>query len=60
MTAGQANRGLKSRIFVLVLAAAVLAGLAYYVKTYVTIDDLVVQEQQVRAAIARHPWRCST
>ena len=39
------------------LAIAVVAGLAWYVKNYVTIDDLIVQEQQVRAAIERYPWR---
>lgn len=39
------------------LAVAVFAGLAWYVQTYVTIDELVVREQQVRTAIERYPWR---
>jgi uncharacterized membrane protein YdjX (TVP38/TMEM64 family) len=57
MSAGQRHRGRKRRIFILVLAVAVFAGLAWYVKTYVTIDDLVVQEQHVREGIERRPWR---
>jgi len=51
------RRGRKRRIFVLVLALAAFAGLAWYVKSYVTIEGLVVQEQQVRAAIDQRPWQ---
>ena len=57
MTVGEGRRGLKRRLIVLVLAVAVLAGLVWYVRSYVTIDELVVREQQVRTAIERYPWR---
>lgn len=57
MSGPERRRGRKRRIFVLVLALAAFAGLAWYVKNYVTIEDLVVQEQQVRDAIAQRPWR---
>lgn len=57
MSAGERRRGLKRRILVLVLAIAVVAGLAWYVKNYVTIDELIVRERQVRAAIEVYPWR---
>jgi len=57
MTAAGRRRGLKRRIAVLVLAIAVVAGFAWYAKHYVTIDDLVLRERQVRMAIERYPWR---
>lgn len=57
MSEGERRRGRKRRIFVLVLAVAVFAGLAWYVTNYVTIEELVVQEQQARAAIERRPWQ---
>jgi len=57
MTVGERRRGLKRRLLVLALAIGVFAGLAWYVRTYVTIDELVVREQQVRTAIERYPWR---
>jgi uncharacterized membrane protein YdjX (TVP38/TMEM64 family) len=57
MTVDERPRGLKRRLLVLVVAVAAFAGLAWYVRTYVTIDDLVVREQQVRLAIERYPWR---
>lgn len=39
------------------LALATFAGLAWYVKNYVTLDELIVREQQVREAIELRPWR---
>jgi uncharacterized membrane protein YdjX (TVP38/TMEM64 family) len=57
MSAGERRRGRKRRILVLVLALAVFAGLAWYGKHYVTIEQLVVQEQQVREGIELRPWR---
>lgn len=57
MTVGERRRGLKWRLLVLVLAVALFAGLVWYVQTYVTIDELVVREQQVRMAIERYHWR---
>jgi uncharacterized membrane protein YdjX (TVP38/TMEM64 family) len=40
-----------------VLAVAVFAGLAWYLKNNVTLEELVVQERQVREGIERQPWR---
>jgi uncharacterized membrane protein YdjX (TVP38/TMEM64 family) len=57
MSGGERRRGRKRRVLVLVLAVAALAGLAWYVKEYVTIETLVVQEQQVRDAIEQRPWQ---
>ena len=57
MSGGERRRGRKRRVLVLVLAVAALAGVAWYVKEYVTIETLVVQEQQVRDAIEQRPWQ---
>lgn len=57
MNAPARRRGLKRRILILALAVAALAALAWYVKNYVTIDELIVREQQVRDSIALRPWR---
>jgi hypothetical protein len=56
MSAGERRRGRKRKIFILVLAIAVSAGLASLVKNYITIEELVVQEQQLREGIELHPW----
>lgn len=39
------------------LAVCIFAVLAWYVKTYMTLDGLVTQEQRVREGIALRPWR---
>lgn len=41
---------------VFVVAAALLTLLAWYVDQHVTLEDLVRQEDRVRAGIAAHPW----
>jgi uncharacterized membrane protein YdjX (TVP38/TMEM64 family) len=45
------------RQFVFVLAAIVLVTLAWYVKTYFSLEELGNREQQLRLAIAARPWR---
>jgi uncharacterized membrane protein YdjX (TVP38/TMEM64 family) len=57
MSTGERRHGRKRRIFVLVLAIAVFAGLAWYVKNFVTLEDLVLQEQRAREGIELRPWR---
>jgi uncharacterized membrane protein YdjX (TVP38/TMEM64 family) len=44
-------------LFVLAVAFAAFAVLAWYLKNHVSLEDLVVQEQRVRAAIDERPWR---
>jgi uncharacterized membrane protein YdjX (TVP38/TMEM64 family) len=57
MTVGERGRGRKRRLLVLGLVVAAFVGLVWYVRTYVTIDELVVREQQMRTAIENYPWR---
>ena len=57
MSAAERRRGTKRRIFVLVIAIAMFAGLAWYVTNYLTLEGLVVREQQVREGIELRPWR---
>lgn len=57
MTVGERLRGRKRRIFVLLLAAGLFAGLAWYAKTQMTLDQLIAQEQLVREAIDLRPWQ---
>lgn len=57
MNAAEQQRGRKRRIFVLVLVVAVFAGLAWYVQTHVTLEQLVVQEERAREGIGLRPWR---
>lgn len=47
----------KRRLLAFAAAAAVLGGLAWYVKNHVSLDDLVAREQMLREIIARQPWR---
>ena len=57
MNEAEPRRGRKRRLVVLVVVLVAFAGLAWYVKHFVTIEGLVVQEQQVRDAIEQRPWR---
>lgn len=47
----------KRKLIVFGVAAIVLATLAWYVNTYVSLDELADQENQFRAVIASNPWR---
>ena len=53
-TAPGRNR-LKPIVFA--IAILLLTTLAWYLNRYVSLDDLVEQESQIRAAIAARPWR---
>ncbi len=47
----------KRKLIVFSIAAVLLATLVWYVNTQVSLDELVEQENQIRAAIAANPWR---
>jgi uncharacterized membrane protein YdjX (TVP38/TMEM64 family) len=47
----------KRKLGALLVAAAALGALAWYVKNHVTLDELVAHETQVREAIALNPLR---
>lgn len=57
MSAQARVRGRKRKLLVLAVAVALFAGLAWYVKNHVTLEELVAQEQRVRESIDRRPWR---
>jgi uncharacterized membrane protein YdjX (TVP38/TMEM64 family) len=57
MSAGMIERHAKRQLLILVAAVAVGAALTWYLKNYVSLEDLVAQEQRVREAIDRRPWR---
>jgi uncharacterized membrane protein YdjX (TVP38/TMEM64 family) len=52
-----ATRWHRRKLFIFALAAILLALLGWYVKHYVSLDELAAQESRFRAAIALHPWR---
>lgn len=45
------------KLIVFLVVAVLLAALAWYVKTYVSLDELADRESQFRTAIATNPWR---
>jgi uncharacterized membrane protein YdjX (TVP38/TMEM64 family) len=47
----------KRKLLILAAAVAVGAVLTWYVKNYVSLEELVAQEERVREAIDRRPWR---
>lgn len=53
ITDGRAKR----KLLILVAAVMVGAALTWYVKNYVSLEDLVTQEERLREAIDRRPWR---
>jgi uncharacterized membrane protein YdjX (TVP38/TMEM64 family) len=57
MTARRGGGPGKRKLLILVVAVAVFAGLAWYVKNHVSLEELVEREQRVREAIAERPWR---
>jgi uncharacterized membrane protein YdjX (TVP38/TMEM64 family) len=50
------TRQSKRKLLVLAIAAILLAALAWYVKNYVSIEELADQESRLRAYISHHPW----
>lgn len=59
MSTEERRRGLKRRVFVLALVVALVAVLAWYLKSHTTMDELAMREQQVRESISLRPWRSS-
>jgi uncharacterized membrane protein YdjX (TVP38/TMEM64 family) len=57
VSAAVRRRGRKRRIGALLLVIAVVAGVAWYAKTHLTLEGLVMQEQQLRESIELWPWR---
>ncbi len=57
MNAKIRRQGTKKKLLFLVLAATVLAGLAYYLKNHVSLEELIVKEQRLRESINDQPWR---
>ena len=57
MNTRAALRRNKRKLVVFSVAAIVLATLTWYLNHYVSFDELVDQENQLRAAIAANPWR---
>jgi len=47
----------RRKVLVLGTTAIVLAVLAWYVHSYISLEKLVIQEDRFRATIALHPWR---
>jgi len=48
---------IKRKTFVMAVTATLLTILAWYVNNHVSLDELAIQEERFRAAIALHPWR---
>lgn len=57
MSAGIIARRGKRKLVILAIAVAVGTALTWYVKNYVSLEELVAQEERVREAIDRQPWR---
>ena len=49
------SRG-RRRLFVFAVVAVLLATLAWYVHTYVSLEEVADQERRIRDYIALHPW----
>jgi len=48
---------IKRKTFVMAVTATLLTILAWYVNNHISLDELAIQEERFRAAIALHPWR---
>jgi uncharacterized membrane protein YdjX (TVP38/TMEM64 family) len=53
LTSGRSMR----KLFIFVIAAILLAGLAWYVNNYIPLEELADQESRIRANISLNPWR---
>ncbi len=47
----------KRKLIILGIAAILLTGLAWYVNSHISLEQLAEQESRVRGYIALHPWR---
>lgn len=57
MNTQTAPRRKKRKLVAFSIAAILLTTLAWYLNNYVSLDELVDQENRLRAAIAANPWR---
>jgi uncharacterized membrane protein YdjX (TVP38/TMEM64 family) len=57
MNTQTAPRRNKRKLVAFSIAAILLTTLAWYLNNYVSLDELVDQENRLRAAIAANPWR---
>jgi uncharacterized membrane protein YdjX (TVP38/TMEM64 family) len=57
MNTQTAPRRNERKLVVFSIAAILLTTLAWYLNNYVSLDELVDQENRLRAAIAANPWR---
>ena len=57
MSAQLTTRRNKRKLVILVSAAILLTGLAWYVNNQISLAELAEQEDRVRAYIALNPWR---
>ena len=57
MNTQTAPRRNKRKLVAFSIAAILLTTLAWYLNNYVSLDELVDQENRIRAAIAANPWR---
>lgn len=53
LTTGRSMR----KLFIFVIAAILLMGLAWYVNNYIPLEELADRESRVRANISLNPWR---
>lgn len=56
MSTATSGKDLKRRLSLLALAGCVLAGLAWYLKTHVSMEELIEHEIRLRATIDKRPW----
>jgi uncharacterized membrane protein YdjX (TVP38/TMEM64 family) len=57
MNTQTAPRRNKRKLVAFSIAAILLTTLAWYINNYISLDELVDQENRLRAAIAANPWR---
>jgi uncharacterized membrane protein YdjX (TVP38/TMEM64 family) len=57
MNAYLTTRRSKRKLLIFVIAAILLAGLAWYVNNYISLEELADQESRIRANISLNPWR---
>ena len=57
MTAPKKVGSRKRKLVIFAVAVVVGAALTWYVKNYVSLEELVAQEERLREAIDRRPWR---
>ncbi len=57
MSAAIKRRRVCGKLPILMIAVILAAALTWYVKHYVSMEDLVAQEERIREVITQRPWR---